>query len=185
MDTEDGRRVTEGTAWIGRPWAGTPLAERAANVPEPRDLRIFRDFRGEREMSGIPVRVEEEVVARRLDVIVEPLDEYVGTDRYGERVLPPSMLVRALTAYHETMLRDWPDLGVGLYGAIEIEHLAGPCFVEHDYQVRGRVLAVGETPRTEYLWYESVLSEPSGGVDRARMLMMLRFMKDSSPVWQR
>ena len=185
MDTEDGRRVTEGTAWIGRPWAGTPLAERAANVPEPRDLRIFRDFRGEREMSGIPVRVEEEVVARRLDVIVEPLDEYVGTDRYGERVLPPSMLVRALTAYHETMLRDWPDLGVGLYGAIEIEHLAGPCFVEHDYQVRGRVLAVGETPRTEYLWYESVLSEPSGGVDRARMLMMLRFMKDSSPAWQR
>ena len=154
-------------------------------MPEPRDLRIFRDFQGEREMSGIPVRVEEEVVARRLDVIVEPLDEYVGTDRYGERVLPPSMLVRALTAYHNTMLRDWPDLGVGLYGAIEIEHLAGPCFIEHDYAVRGRVLAVGETPRTEYLWYESVLSEPSGGVDRARMLMMLRFMKDSSPAWQR
>ena len=185
MDTEDGRRVAEGTAWIGRPAATTPLAERAANVPEPRDLRIFRDFHGEHEMRGIPVRVEDEVLARRLDVIVEPLDEYVAPDRYGERVLPPSMLVRALTAYHNTMLEDWPDLGVGLYGAIEIEHVAGPCFVEHDYEVRGRVLAVGETPRTEYLWYESVLSEPSGGVDRARMLMMLRFMKDSSPAWQR
>ena len=185
MDTEDGRRVAEGTAWVGRPAANTPLAERAANVLEPRDLRIFRDFHGEHEMGGIPVRVEEEVLARRLDVIVEPLDEYVVPDPYGERVLPPSMLVRALTAYHNTMLQDWPDLGVGLYGAIEIEHLAGPCFVEHDYEVRGRVLAVGETPRTEYLWYESVLSEPSGGVDRARMLMMLRFMKDSSPAWQR
>ncbi|MYE11290.1 MAG: hypothetical protein F4X99_06425 [Gammaproteobacteria bacterium] len=185
MDTEDGRRVAEGTAWVGRPAGRTALAERAANVPDPRDLRIFRDFHGEHEMRGIPVRVEEEVLARRLDVIVEPLDEYVVPDRYGERVLPPSMLVRALTAYHNTMLQDWPDLGVGLYGAIEIEHLAGPCFVEHDYEVRGRVLAVGETPRTEYLWYESVLSEPSGGVDRARMLMMLRFMKDSSPAWQR
>lgn len=68
MDTEDGRRVAEGTAWIGRPHATTPVAERAANVPEPRELRIFRDFRGEREMRGIPVRVEE-VLARRLDVI--------------------------------------------------------------------------------------------------------------------
>ena len=184
MDNEDGRRVAEGTAWVGRTSAPTPLAERAASVPPPRDLRIFRDFGTGHEKDGLPVRVEEDVLARRLDVIVEPLEEYVAPDRHGERVLPPSMLVRALTAYHNTMLEGWPNLGVGLYGAIEIEHLAGPCFVEHDYEVRGRVLSVGETPRTEYFWYESVLSEPSGGADRARMLMMLRFMKDASPAWQ-
>ena len=183
MDTDDGRRVAEGTAWLGRPDAPTPLAERAANVPTARDLRIFRDFGVGREMEGIPVRVEEQALAQRLAVIVEPLEQYVSGDRYGAPVLPPSMVVRALTAYHNTMLRDWPKLGVGLYGAIEIEYLAGPLFVEHDYEVRGRVLAVGETPRTEYLWYESVASEPSGGVDRARMLMMLRFMKDASPAW--
>ena len=183
MNTEDGRLVAEGTAWTGRTQAPTPLSERAANVPPPKDLRIFRDFGIGRAMEGIPVRIDEAALARRLDVIVEPLDEYVEPSRYGERVLPPSMLVNALTVYHTTMLQGWPDLGVGLYGAIEIEHLAGPCFVEHDYEVRGEVLAVGETPKTEYLWYESILSEPSGGVDRARMLMMLRFMKDSSPAW--
>ena len=99
-------------------------------------------------MADIPVRIDDAVLAHRLDVIVEPLDEYLEPDRYGERTLPPSMLVQALTAYHTTMLQDWPDLGVGLYGAIEVEHLAGPCFVEHDYEVRGQVLAVGETPRT-------------------------------------
>lgn len=184
MDTADGRRVAEGTAWLGRPDGRTPLADRAANVPPPRDLRIFRDFGVGREMEGIPARVAEEVVAQRLAVIVEPLEQYVSADRYGAPVLPPSMVVRALTAYHNTMLQDWPNLGVGLYGAIEIEHLAGPLFVEHDYEIRGRVLAVGETPRTEYLWYESVASEASGGVDRARMLMMLRFMKDASPAWR-
>ena len=184
MDTEDGRRVAEGTAWVGRTRAPTPLAERIASVRPPQDLRIFRDFGVGRAMEGIPVRVGDETLARRLAVIVEPLDEYVEADRYGERVLPPSMLVQALTAYHTAMLQGWPDLGVGLYGAIEIEHLTGPCFVEHDYEVRGQVLAVGETPKTEYIWYESVLSEPSGGLDRARMLMMLRFMKDSSPAWQ-
>ena len=184
MDTDDGRRVAEGTAWTGWTHAPTPLAERIANVPPPQDLRIFRDLHGDRQMDGIPVRIKEQALARRLAVIVEPLDEYVELHRYGERVLPPSLLVQALTAYHTTMLADWPDLGVGLYGAIEIEHLAGPCFVEHDYEVRGHVHAVGETPKTEYIWYESVLSEPSGGEDRARMLMMLRFMKDSSPAWQ-
>ena len=162
----------------------TPLAERVASVPPSNDLRIFRDFGVGRAMEGIPVRIDDEALARRLAVIVEPRDEYVWPTQYGERVLPPSMLVQALTAYHTTMLQGWPDLGVGLYGAIEIEHLAGPCFVEHDYEVRGQVLAVGETPKTEYIWYESVLSEPSGGEDRARMLMMLRFMKDSSPAWQ-
>ena len=184
MDTEEGRRVAEGTAWTGRTPTPTPLAERIASVPPPQDLRIFRDFGVGKEMDGIPVRIEQEVLARRLAVIVEPLDKYVEPDRYGERVLPPSMLVQALTTYHTTMLQGWPNLGVGLYGAIEIEHLAGPCFVEHDYEVRGKVLAVGETPKTEYIWYESVLSEPSGGEDRVRMLMMLRFMKDSSPAWQ-
>ena len=184
MDTDEGRRVAEGTAWAGRTPAPTPLAERIASVPPPQDLRIFRDFAGGREMTGIPVRIGDETLARRLGVIVEPLKEYVEPNRYDERVLPPSLLAQALTAYHTTMLQGWPDLGVGLYGAIEIEHLAGPCFVEHDYEVRGQVLAVGETPKTEYIWYESVLSEPSGGEDRARMLMMLRFMKDSSPAWQ-
>ena len=184
MDTDDGRLVAEGAAWAGPTRAPTPLAERAANVPPPRDLRIFKDFGVGRVMEGIPVRIDEAALARRLEVIVEPLEAYVEPDRHGERVLPPSLLVQALTTYHTTMLQGWPDLGVGLYGAIEIENLAGPCFVAHDYVVRGEVLAVGETPKTEYLWYESILSEPSGGVDRARMLMMLRFMKDSSPAWQ-
>ena len=184
MNTEDGRLVAEGTAWTGRTLAPTPLSERAANVPPPKDLRIFKDFGLGRAMERIPVRIDEAALARRLDVIVEPLEQYVEPHQHGKRVLPPSMLVHALTAYHNTMLQGWPDLGVGLYGAIEIEHLAGPCFVAHDYEVRGEVLAVGETPKTEYIWYESILSEPSDGVDRARMLMMLRFMKDSSPAWR-
>ena len=44
MDTDDGRRVAEGTAWTGPTPASTPLSERVASVPPPRDLRIFRDF---------------------------------------------------------------------------------------------------------------------------------------------
>ena len=62
--------------------------------------------------------------------------------------------------------------------------MKGPVFVERDYRVRGRILAVSETPRTEYLWYESILSDPRSAEDVAVMLMMLRFMKASHPAWQ-
>jgi hypothetical protein len=33
------------------------------------------------------------------------------------------------------------------------------------------------------LWYESILTDPVEGKDVASMLMMLRFMKASSPLW--
>ena len=184
MDMEDGRRVAEGTAWTGCTAEETPLEQRIENMPQPTDLRIFESLGTGRELDGIDARVGQEDLDHRLSVIVEPFDHYRSADRYGQAVLPPSLVVRLLTQYQRVLLEDWPNLGVGLYGAIEIEHLAGPCFVEHDYEVRGRVVAVGETPKTEYFWYESTVSEPSGGEDRARMLMMIRTMKAASPLWQ-
>lgn len=183
MNMEDGRRVAEGTAWVGSLRAKTPLEKRVETVPPVEDLRIFAALGTGRDLDGIPVRISQADLESRLSVIVEPLEIYSQEDTNDGRVLPPSLLVRAMTEYQQTLLDGWPNLGVGLYGAIEIEHLTGPCFVEHGYEVRGRVLAVGETPKTEYFWYESTLSEPKGD-DRARMLMMLRFMKASSPLWQ-
>ncbi len=184
MDMEDGRRVAEGTTWVGSATGKTPLEQRVETMPQPTDLRIFESLGTGRELDGIDARVEQAALDQRLSIIVEPLDHYRSAERYGETVLPPSLVVRLLTRYQRVLLEDWPNLGVGLYGAIEIEHLAGPCFVEHDYEVRGRVVAVGETPKTEYFWYESTVSEPGGGEDRARMLMMIRTMKAASPLWQ-
>ena len=54
-------------------------------------------------------------------------------------------------------------------------------FADTDYEVRGSVIATSDTPKSEYLWYESVLSNADGDV--ASMLMMLRFMKTSSIQW--
>ena len=82
------------------------------------------------------------------------------------------------------MLQRGSDFGVGLFGAIELQAINGPVFIEHDYEVRATVLALGDTPKTEYFWYESILSDPANGQDIMSMLMMLRFMKASSPRWQ-
>ena len=65
-----------------------------------------------------------------------------------------------------------------------MRYLDGPVFVERDYRASGKVLAVGETPKTEYFWYESTLADPESGREVAEMVMMLRFMKLSSPLWR-
>ena len=49
---------------------------------------------------------------------------------------------------------------------------------------RGRVLAVSDTPKTEFFWYEAILRDEANRKDIASMLMMLRFMKASSKLWQ-
>jgi hypothetical protein len=109
------------------------------------------------------------------------MDWYEGASPWGGAVLNPGLLVHLLVAAQRSM-RLAAD-AVGLYGAIEVRHVAGPAFLDHDYEVAGEVLAVGQTPKTEYLWYESTAREPSGGAPVASMLMMLRFMKASSPLW--
>jgi hypothetical protein len=183
MDHENGERVADGTASVGKPDAASALRLRLQHVPVPRDLRILADLEAGTVGSAVPTRVSREDLEQRLSVIVEPSRDYESGSAWGGPIAPPSLMVRAMTAVQADILPRTP-LGVGLYGAIEVQLLKGPVFVERDYEARGAVLAVSETPKTEYLWYESVLSAPGGGESIASMLMMLRFMKGSHPAWQ-
>jgi hypothetical protein len=184
IDHENGNRVAEGTASVGKPDPASALRLRIQQVPTPKDLRILSELELGRESAPIPTRATGEDLEKRLSVIVEPLLDYGRESEWGGPIAPPSLVVRAMTRVQQELLPTERKHGVGLYGAIEIQHLRGPVFVERDYQVRARILAVSETPKTEYLWYESTLSDPKQGDDVAGMLMMLRFMKASHPAWQ-
>ena len=46
----------------------------------------------------------------------------------------------------------------------------------------GVVLAVGQSPKTEYAWFE-VTAADDGGTPVARLMMQLRWMKGSSPLY--
>jgi hypothetical protein len=184
IDHENGNRVADGTASVGKPDPDSALRLRIQEVPTPKDLRILSDLEIGRESESIPTKAAREKLERRLSVIVEPLLDYGRESEWGGPIAPPSLVVDAMTRVQEALLPPERKYGVGLWGAIEIQHLKGPVFVERDYQVRARILAVSETPKTEYLWYESTLSDPKQGDDVAGMLMMLRFMKASHPAWQ-
>jgi len=184
IDHENGNRVADGTASVGKPDPSSPLRLRIQQVPAPKDLRILSELEPGRESEPVPTRASRERLERRLSVIVEPLADYGQESPWGGPIAPPSLVVDAMTRAQQVLLPPERAYGVGLYGAIEIQHLKGPVFIDRDYRVRARILAVSETPRTEYLWYESTLSDPQGGDDIASMLMMLRFMKASHPAWQ-
>ena len=72
---------------------------------------------------------------------------------------------------------------VGLFGALEVEQIAGPLHAGVDCLARTKVLKLSESPKTENVWYEVVFTATDGGPDIARVLYLLRFMKGSSPLW--
>lgn len=184
IDHENGERVADGTASVGAPDARSILRLRLEHVPTPKDLRILDDLKEGHDSAPVPTRVTRDALAHRLSVIVEPLSDYTDQSEWGGPIAPPSLMVQAMTAVQVPLLGSERSRGVGLYGAIELQSLGGPVLVEHDYEARARILAVSETPRTEYFWYESILSDPKSGEDVSSMLMMLRFMKASHPAWQ-
>lgn len=180
MDREDGMRVLEGTASVGSPSEPSLLRRKVAEPREPGEMRILGHLAlGD---AGAPATVNlsrEREAKPRLEAITEPLGWYTGASLWGGAIVNPGLLVHLMVQVQRRIAL--PADAVGLYGAIEVRHLAGPVFADRDYEVSGRVVAVGQTPKTEYLWYETAMRE--GAKEVASMLMMLRFMKASSPLW--
>ena len=180
MDREDGMRVLEGTASVGSPSEPSMLRRKVAEPREAGEMRILAHLSPGDAGAPVAVNLSREREAKpRLGAITEPLEWYTGASPWGGPVVNPGLLVHLMVQVQRRM--SLPADAVGLYGAIEVQHLAGPVFADRDYEVSGRIVATGQTPKTEYLWYETLMRE--GAKDVASMLMMLRFMKASSALW--
>lgn len=182
MEREDGTLVLEGTASLGAPAAPSYIQRKVSESREAGDQRILSGITAGMEIAPLRTRVTADEAAPRLAVITEPLDWYTGASPWGGPVAHPGLVVHLMyQAQRNIPLR---TKAVGLFGAIEVRHLRGPVFVGREYEARGTILAVGQTPKTEYFWYETLLRDPDSGSDVASMTMMLRFMKASSRLWQ-
>jgi len=182
MERDDGTLVLEGTASIGTPAEPSAIARKLAEPREDGEARILASLVPGADVEPVRARLRSEDVAPRLRAITEPLPWYTGASPWGGAIANPGLVVQLLTQAQRRM-RPSGD-AVGLYGGIEVRHLHGPVFMDRDYDVAAKILAVGQTPKTEYVWYESCALEPADGTPVAAMTMMLRFMKASSPLWQ-
>ena len=182
MEDEQGTQVLEGTASVGAP---TEPSRLRAKIAEPRtlgELRMFAHLTVGEEAGPVPTRLSRKVADARQRVITEPLPWYEAASPWGGPIANPGLVVHIMRPV-EAALGLVRGKAVGLFGAIEVRHLNGPVFVDRDYEVSGTVLALGDTPKSEYVWYESTMREPGASRDVASMIMMLRLMKASSPLW--
>ncbi len=182
METPEGLRVCEGTASVGPPDAGSALRQRLATVRPAQDLRILKGRTAGDRVTDIPSRQVSEKTSSRVEAITEPMDIYVDPSILGGLVAAPSAAIDALREVEGPLFRA-ADGFVGMFGAIELQFLDGPVFIDRDYICDGEILALSESPKTEIAWYESVLRRAEGGAPVARLILMSRLLKASSPLW--
>lgn len=72
------------------------------------------------------------------------------------------------------------DQAQGMYGACQLVFVDGPLFLDRPYRVRGQVVGVGDSPKTEYVWWDATAHDETG-VLVAKVRHLLRFIKRGSP----
>ncbi len=180
MEKADGTRICEGTASIGSPFEPSALHARKLDKHAAGELRILKGATRGDEFPMADTSVPHEKLDERLKVITEPMHWYIDDSRWTGRVATTVNQVNALMAPANAYLREMRAGAIGLYGAIELRNVNGPMLVDTPYRSGGTLLHAGETPKTEYLWFDTWADD----ADHKRiveMRMMLRFMKASSP----
>jgi hypothetical protein len=184
MEKRDGTRICEGTAAIGTPDEPSALHARKIDKHAGEELRILAQARDGDEFPIVDTSVDDETLDKRLAVITEPMSWYTDAARWGGRVPTTVNQVNALMEPAYAYLRKHQAPAIGLYGAIELRNVNGPMLVGKTYRSGGTLLHAGETPKTEYAWFDTWADDPSSGKRVVEMRMMLRFMKASSPVYE-
>jgi hypothetical protein len=182
IEREDGMLVGEGTASVGDPGEPTALQSVDLSLFEAKAPRILADLKAGDTIPEADVDAALKHQLDRLDVITEPLDWYSSDSPWGGPVASPATVVHYLYTHPARIIGRTAGNAVGLFGAIEIRHVNGPLVLDRQYRVGGEILAVGESPKTEYVWFESYAATPEG--ERvAEMRMQLRWMKASSKLY--
>ena len=182
METPEGVRVNEGTAWVGGDDPGSALRVRMAAQRPATDLRILKGSKVGDTVRDIPSRLDGAVSLSRVEGVTEMLPEYRDASHFGELVAAPAVAIDVLRTVETPLFNAGADF-VGMFGAIELQYLDGPIFLDHDYLADARLMALGESPKTEVAWYESTLRDAKDKRVVARLLMMTRLLKGSSQLW--
>ncbi len=183
IERDDGMRVAEGTASVGRPEQPTALLRRPLDRFEAGQLRILRSLKVGDRLEECDAFLTKDAMAERMKVITDPLEWYTKPSPWGGAIATPATMVQLLYTQPIATLHGKLGPAVGLYGAIELRNVNGPVLVERPYRVSGSIVALGQSPKTEFMWFESALDE-APGKRIAEMRMLLRFMKASSPLYQ-
>jgi hypothetical protein len=179
IERTDGMLVAEGTIGVGRPSEPSALSARDLSAYDSGDYEILRNVKPGDTIPRLRSVYTEQQQTERFPVITELIGEYQGPTRWGGPVISMAGMTNLLWGPPTEFLRPRIGKSVGLFGAIEIAFVHGPALVGREYQVSGSILARGQSPKTEYFWFDTQAEDDAGRVV-ATMRMLLRFMKNSA-----
>jgi hypothetical protein len=176
----DGSQIAHGSASAGVDAQGE-VRQRLASQRGSGEPRMLAALRPGSALAPVTVRVSVAEIDRRLPLLTERLPEHEASAGVS-RTVPLSTAIHAMRAYERGLPLN-KVIGVGLFGAIEWQWLAGPLLAEREVTVNARVLSTATSPRSEMLWTEATMHDPTSGRSVARMLMLSRLLKQGSPLW--
>ena len=181
MIDKQGTVVMDGTASVGTD-PDSALRQKLRDVRVASDIRVLADVQVNEWSQTEIVRIPTQGIDRQLQVITEPMAMFGKPGDSEGRVPPLSTLIHAMRDVEKTIVRSRGEF-VGLFGAIEIAYYGGQPVTGKDYALKGRALAVADSPKTEIFWMESVLMDVERKEPVVTMIKMDRVMKASSPLW--
>ena len=183
MTHENGMMVAEGTASVGNPDQPSALRQRVNNLHPPGEVRILNYLSPGMQIPEKKVSIGADQIRDRYDRITEPLDWYINDSPFGGPILSPAQVNEVMRWAMIQQETQRSSEVVGLFGALEFRFLNGPVFAGKEYINSGKILAVGETPKTEYYWFEGLLTGPDTKIKIAESLILIRIMKISSSLY--
>ena len=183
MTRDDGLLVATGSAALGD-HTGSELRKKDYRSCAPSELRILNRVEPGVSLGNYEVVTDPEKQFQRYDagLISDPLPWFRGDSPWGGPVAAPCTVIEFLWGYAMIGLRPMIGEGVGLFGAIEIGFDQGPLMMNHRYRLESHVICVGQSPQTEFVWYETEAFDQQGR-RVAMMLMQSRVMKASSALY--
>ena len=182
VETPDGKTVAKGTVDIGEPEEVSYIRKIPLENSPLEELRILANSK-----PGTELPVQENVVFtqeqlnRALETITDPIDWYKGSSPWGPSILNPSSMYGALMM---DVRGNRVGTSVGFFGATELRNVNGPIKADTPYRKTGRIICVGASPKTEFIWMDSELHDMDSGKLVADMRHMNRLMKASSPLYK-
>ena len=165
VETPEEKIVCKGSLSVGNPLEANYVSSLPLEDSPRSELRIL-----DRMETGMECPEKVDVIAT----------EGRGSGAYEGIVELPTGIFQMLQAGAPTGTL---KKAVGFYGATEIRTVKGPILVDTEYRRVGRVVCVGASPKTEYVWIDSQLFDKSSGDVVAEMRQFTRFMKASSDLW--
>jgi hypothetical protein len=179
----DGTVVAEGTASVGTP--GDPSALSARDLRhDPTGLRISSGLeKGDVIGAKVTSCPSHEQSSRVLGgLVASPIEWYHGLSPWGPAVAAPSSVMEMFSLVAADFLKSRAAPAVGLWGAMEVRFHGEPIVCDVDYTVDGEIIALGQTPKTETVWYDLAARDSRGDLV-ATTRVLTRFAKASSPLY--